>query len=33
LTADLDAASAIIVRCGQAAGSVHFILDVTGYFE
>jgi hypothetical protein len=29
----LDAAGAINVRCGQAAGSVHFILDVTGYFE
>jgi hypothetical protein len=29
----LSPAGALAVRCAQAAGSVHVILDVTGYFE
>jgi hypothetical protein len=29
----LGAAGDIAVRCVQASGTVHFILDVTGYFE
>jgi hypothetical protein len=29
----LSAAGALTVRCAQASGSVHAILDVTGYFE
>jgi hypothetical protein len=29
----LSASGAVAVRCSQASGTVHFILDVTGYFE
>jgi hypothetical protein len=29
----LSASGALAVRCSQAAGTVHAILDVTGYFE
>ena len=29
----LSAAGALAVRCAQAAGTAHVILDVTGYFE
>jgi glucose/arabinose dehydrogenase len=29
----LGAAGEVVVRCGMASGGVHFILDVTGFFE
>jgi hypothetical protein len=33
LTVNLSASGQIAVRCDQAAGSVHFIVDVAGYYQ